>query len=111
MKVLSLFDGISCGMVALERAKIHSLREWLDSRCDCSHFNTLTEITERRIKMRSDEMRIRRRLRELEALVHLQLVIIIVLFIGFCAFAANTHNAIQEGVATIQAIEVETYSR
>ena len=37
-----------------------------------------------------------------------QLAVIIALFIGFCAFAVNTHNAIQEGIETIQAIE--TYS-
>jgi hypothetical protein len=35
MKILSLFDGISCGRLALERAGIQSYRQRLDSRCDC----------------------------------------------------------------------------
>ena len=36
MKVLSLFDGISCGMVALQREgkEGRSLWKWLDSRSD-----------------------------------------------------------------------------
>lgn len=58
--------------------------------------------------MKNEEMRIRRRLHDLEMLVQFQLAVIIALFIGFCAFAVNTHNAIQEGIETIQAIE--TYS-
>jgi hypothetical protein len=58
--------------------------------------------------MEQAEKRIRRRLHELEMIVQFQLAIIIALFIGFCAFAVNTHNKIQEGIETIQAME--TYS-
>lgn len=47
-----------------------------------------------------------RRLRNLEVLVRIQLVIIIALLIGLCAFATNTYEATTLGEA-IQAVEAQ----
>jgi hypothetical protein len=53
-----------------------------------------------------NNMRVARRLRNLERLVRLQLAIIIALLIGLCAFATNIYNATEIG-QTIQAVEGE----
>jgi hypothetical protein len=47
-----------------------------------------------------------RRLRNIERLVKLQLVIIIALLIGLCAFATNIYHATELGEA-IQAVETQ----
>lgn len=49
---------------------------------------------------------VERRLRNLEVLVRIQLVIIIVLLIGLCAFATNIYEAATLGEA-IQAVEAQ----
>lgn len=60
--------------------------------------------------MKNEKMRVEKRLRNIEALVRLQLVIIIALLIGLCAFAANIYNATTLGEA-IQAVEAATELR
>lgn len=56
--------------------------------------------------MKNEKMRVARRLRNLEMLARLQLVIIIALLIGLCAFATNIYEATEIGQA-IQVIEGE----
>lgn len=56
--------------------------------------------------MKNEKMRVAKRLRNLEALVRLQLAIIIALLIGLCAFATNIYEATEIGQA-IQAVEGE----
>ena len=48
--------------------------------------------------------RVAKRLRNLEAMARVQIVIILVLLIGLCAFATNLYNATEIGQA-IQAVE------
>lgn len=56
--------------------------------------------------MKNEKMRVAKRLRNLEALARLQLVIIIGLLIGLCAFATNIYNATTLGEA-IQTVEAQ----
>lgn len=54
--------------------------------------------------MKSERVRIARRLRNIEALARLQIAIIIALLIGLCAFATNIYEATDIGQA-IQSVE------
>lgn len=54
--------------------------------------------------MINEKARVAKRLRNLETLARVQLVIIIGLLIGLCAFATNIYNATELGQA-IQAVE------
>ena len=56
--------------------------------------------------MKNEKMRVAKRLRNLEALARLQLVIIIGLLIGLCAFATNIYEATTLGEA-MQIIEAQ----
>lgn len=56
------------------------------------------------------DKRIAKRLRNLEALVRLLLVIILALLIGLCAFATNIYEATTLGEA-IQTVEAESQPR
>lgn len=56
--------------------------------------------------MNNGKMRVAKRLRNLEMLARLQLVIIIALLIGLCAFVTNIYEATEIGQA-IQAVEGE----
>lgn len=58
--------------------------------------------------MNNKNLRVAKRLRNLERLVKLQLGIIIALLIGLCAFATNIYSATTLGVA-IQIVEAETH--
>jgi hypothetical protein len=57
--------------------------------------------------MNNKKIRVEKRLRNLEMLIRLQLVVIIALLIGLCAFATNIYHATELGEA-IQAVEAET---
>ena len=57
--------------------------------------------------MKNKETRVAKRLRNLERLVKLQLVLIIGLIIGLCAFATNIYTATTLGEA-MQTVEAET---
>lgn len=56
--------------------------------------------------MKKQNTRVERRLIKLERLVKFQLVIIIGLLVGLCAFATNIYNATTLGEA-IQAVEAQ----
>lgn len=56
--------------------------------------------------MKNEKMRVAKRLRNLEALVKVQLALIIALLIGLCAFATNIYEATTLGEA-IQTIEAQ----
>lgn len=56
--------------------------------------------------MKNEKMRVAKRLRNLEALVRVQLAIIIALLIGLCAFATNIYEGTTLGEA-IQAVEAQ----
>ena len=47
--------------------------------------------------MNNEQKRVVKRLRKLEALVRLQMILIIALLIGLCAFATNIYNATELG--------------
>jgi hypothetical protein len=54
--------------------------------------------------MKNEKMRVAKRLRNIEALIRLLLVIVLALLIGLCAFATNIYEATEIGQA-IQAVE------
>ena len=60
--------------------------------------------------MKNNNLRVAKRLRNLERLVALQLIVIIGLLIGLCAFATNIYEATTLGEA-IQTVEAETQPR
>lgn len=56
--------------------------------------------------MNNEQKRVVKRLRKLEALVRLQMILIIALLIGLCAFATNIYNATELG-EQMHAVEVQ----
>ena len=56
--------------------------------------------------MKNEKMRVAKRLRNIEALIRLLLVVVLALLIGLCAFATNIYEATTLGEA-IQTIEAQ----